>query len=170
MTTVDAVVAAEAVLGRQLTDSEIGRVQTITAKGLGPTETWQQIFSTLAIDAESAAKRLLILESVAAANTRDHDTVLKTLYDSDVVRAEAVLGRSLADDERRRLDVVAKRGLSQSAKWSEILESLGVTPDLVVKRAMLLQIKAAASAYDYDAVVRAMRDEAETRLKRAGWA
>lgn len=170
MTTVDAVVAAEAVLGRQLTDSEISRVQAITAKSLGAFETWQQIFQTLEISSESAAKRMLVLESVAAANSGDHDTVLKTLYDSPVVRVEAVLGRPATKNERALLDTVTRRGLDSRTKWGEIFRVLGVTPDLLVRRAMILQIKAAARENDYDAVVRAMRDETETRLKRTGWA
>jgi len=87
-----------------------------------------------------------------------------------VVGAEAVLGRSLEPAEMDHLVTITKRGLGEVEKWDAILAMLGVKSPDIVRQALRYQLVIAANEErDYEKATAVLRDDAETRLKRAGW-
>ena len=84
-----------------------------------------------------------------------------------VVGAEAVVGRNLTPFELSLVKSVYSKGLSLATLWDELFVVLDVKPKDIVKQTVSLRLKAGGA--DYEATARAVREDAETRIKRAGW-
>lgn len=88
-----------------------------------------------------------------------------TLTDA-VIGAEALVGHPLSEQEMRLVKTVLAKGLPDDVTWTQIWVALGASAAKVV--ASLISLKLHASDYDVDLVKEALREDAETRMKRAG--
>ena len=84
MTSTDAVIGAEALLGRQLTDFEMKLVMHIVAKQLDFHETWEQVSESLGVKTSDVV-RMLIAYRVRSAGS-DYETTAKVLREDTELR------------------------------------------------------------------------------------
>ncbi len=84
MTSTDAVIGTEALLGRQLTDFETKLVRQIVAKGMSPEETWSAIWMTLDLKTSSVVKRMIAYRVQAAG--KDYDATATALREDVELR------------------------------------------------------------------------------------
>jgi mannose/fructose-specific phosphotransferase system component IIA len=169
--TADAVLATEAVLARKLSVGEMSNVHTIVQKGLSPNETWLRILDTVGATPTAVAKSLAAT-SIRWLMPESSDAVIsamqgKTSYAVTRSAIEAVLGRQMTEKEAELVKTIVAR--SAESAWDRIFDSLEIAPEGVAKRALTLQIQAAAGENkNYEAVAKALREDVETRLRRAG--
>lgn len=90
-----------------------------------------------------------------------------TLLDA-VIGAEALIGRQLTPQEMKLVRIVAEKRQPVDEMWNSIAGVLGVKTSQVVR--LLLTLKMQAGGPDYERTAKVLRDDAEWRIKEAGWA
>ena len=88
MTPTDAVIGAEALLGRRLTDFEMKLVVTIVKKQLDQDTTWNQIYSLLDLKAADIVRRMISYRIASAGP--DYGETARVLRDDTEMRMKRV--------------------------------------------------------------------------------
>ena len=144
MTLVNTSMLVETVLGRKLSDVEFGYVQVIVNNDGG----FDRVAKTFSISAETVVERM---KSVAG--HADSPAVVR-----------ALVGRELTDHEVTLLGMTPKN----ESKWDTIFDLLGISLEDAARR--VLSVRAYLASPDNSAAaLKALYEDVEIRVKRAGW-